>query len=538
MILISSGAYVVHSLISEVGNIPPSFLPIGNKRLYEYQVELLEGLNDDIYLSIPESYELSPFDKAKLYELSVNIIEVADGISLGASLVYSWLSTGKKYENLVVLFGDTLFSDLNVIKYKNSNAFSVHHNKGLYSRATLESINAIDKGLSNQLITDDSLVISGLFSFLKPHVLMQSIIKNDNNFISGLSQYKNNNHFHVDMDGKWYDFGHLNSFFLSRSEMTTQRSFNSLKISDRTVRKSSAKKNKMLAESYWFDNIPMPLRLHTPIFLKPYSEDGKGNASYELEYLYLLPLNDLFVFSRLPFTYWERILNECKVIILDLKKSSDKDLIDKNLAQIANKIFLEKSISRVSSIKGKSIEKYIQSYGFEVFFKDKVGSNLSVEEILYAMNELIPETKMENMSIVHGDFCFSNILYDSKVQSLKVLDPRGLNMEGELSIYGDARYDIAKLYHSVIGYYDLIIAGRFNLNDNIRDFYTDDFMHSLEESFDKIFFDSGMFVKKEILAINVMLFLSMIPLHADNYERQKAMFANAIRLFNKIKAGE
>jgi len=35
----------------------------------------------------------------------------------------------------------------------------------------------------------------------------------------------------------------------------------------------------------------------------------------------------------------------------------------------------------------------------------------------------------------------------------------------------------------------------------------------------------------EILAINVHLFLSMLPLHDENINRQKAFIANAIRLF-------
>ena len=67
---------------------------------------------------------------------------------------------------------------------------------------------------------------------------------------------------------------------------------------------------------------------------------------------------------------------------------------------------------------------------------------------------------------MHGDFCFSNILYDFKSQSIKVIDPRGLSGDGkEQSIYGDLRYDVAKLAHSVIGKYDFIIAGRFSYSE-------------------------------------------------------------------------
>lgn len=56
MILITSAAYVDQEFVSEIGLIPPSFLPVQNRRLYELQVEMLreQDLNDDIHLSIPE----------------------------------------------------------------------------------------------------------------------------------------------------------------------------------------------------------------------------------------------------------------------------------------------------------------------------------------------------------------------------------------------------------------------------------------------------------------------------------------------------
>ena len=42
MILITSGAYIHQDLVSEIGLLPPSFLPLANRRLYEYQLKLLK----------------------------------------------------------------------------------------------------------------------------------------------------------------------------------------------------------------------------------------------------------------------------------------------------------------------------------------------------------------------------------------------------------------------------------------------------------------------------------------------------------------
>ena len=39
-------------------------------------------------------------------------------------------------------------------------------------------------------------------------------------------------------------------------------------------------------------------------------------------------------------------------------------------------------------------------------------------------------------------------------------------------------------------------------------------------------------------AIVVLLFLSMLPLHDDRPERQRAFLANALRLFRDLEAGD
>lgn len=56
MILITSGAYICQEFAAEVGIIPPSFLPVSNKRLYEHQISLLSSFDRDIYISLSDAY--------------------------------------------------------------------------------------------------------------------------------------------------------------------------------------------------------------------------------------------------------------------------------------------------------------------------------------------------------------------------------------------------------------------------------------------------------------------------------------------------
>ena len=111
MILIASGAYLQGEFASEVGLLPPSFLPIANKRLYEHQIGFLKQANhqNDIFISIPATYKLDSFDIKQLEIFGVNVIPIPEGLSLGESLIYCWNASGRHYNSFTLLHGDTLF---------------------------------------------------------------------------------------------------------------------------------------------------------------------------------------------------------------------------------------------------------------------------------------------------------------------------------------------------------------------------------------------------------------------------------------------
>jgi len=64
-------------------------------------------------------------------------------------------------------------------------------------------------------------------------------------------------------------------------------------------------------------------------------------------------------------------------------------------------------------------------------------------------------------NIIHGDCTFSNTLVDDKNQ-VWFIDPRGTF--GKTKVYGDSRYDWAKLYYSAVGNYDKINSKKFNVD--------------------------------------------------------------------------
>ena len=138
-------------------------------------------------------------------------------------------------------------------------------------------------------------------------------------------------------------------------------------------------------------------------------------------------------------------------------------------------------------------------------------------------------------SVMHGDFCFSNILYSFRRARVRVIDPRGLTETQEPSLFGDLRYDLGKLMHSVSGRYDLIVAGRYaggrvGAAEFQLQFADEPWRDQLEAAALETTMGGVRLDSEAVWAAMTSLFLSMAPLHADRPDRQDAFIANALRL--------
>jgi hypothetical protein len=157
-------------------------------------------------------------------------------------------------------------------------------------------------------------------------------------------------------------------------------------------------------------------------------------------------------------------------------------------------------------------------------------------QIAEDLDSYIDTSPERRQTVMHGDFCFSNVLFSSRVQRIRVIDPRGYVQAGINSVFGDIRYDIAKMSHSILGRYDQIIAGRYSMpaDDNGRfsiEFEAAPHHAWLEEAWSEFAIGGVKAGSAQIRAIMVGLFLSMLPLHADRPDRQRAFIANALRLY-------
>lgn len=520
MLIITSAQYVDSELTAELGELPPTFLPVGNKRLFHHQIAQFRE-HKNIILTLPLGFVPPQQDLDWLHDNHITLCFIAPELSLKASLTECLELNPPDDEQLLILHGDTLIFDIDTMV---RDQISVASTDEYYRWAGLTF------SAGGTIITErfdarsPGLVVSGFFSFAHPRLLQQSLTHAET-FVDALNRYSSTQQLAVRHYPQWLDFGHLHTYFRSKSRITTQRAFNDLSISPRVVSKRSENAAKMRAEHQWFLNIPQELRLYTPQILGYYQD--QNSAGYDMEYLYMSALNELAVFGTLPGVVWKKIISSCYEFIHAMRGYSGPSC----MADSVNCFYRDKTFQRLDELRDSGI---IDITSPNILNGLKLPS---IEQIAHASLNAIPPAKAGDIVISHGDFCFSNILYDFRVQSVRVIDPRGTLNDRDCSVYGDTRYDVAKLCHSLIGQYDYIISERYRLKNtgNIYDFdiETDDALSSIGENF---FSETETrYSEEEIIPIVLNLFITMLPLHADSALRQKALTANALRLYAQYR---
>ncbi len=511
MKIITSAAYVTDELRSEFGQIPPAFLPLQNRRLFEHQQSYLNSIEGDVFLTIPKSYSISENDLKRCKDLNISLVCVPDGLTLADSIKYAIDYINQPLEELVLLHGDSLFFEFP----REVDCVFVSKVKDNYRWGELPE--AFLEGF----------VYTGFFRFSNQAKFKKSLIE-EKSFLEAVAKYIESIKTEFYKVAEWFDFGHVNTYFRSRARLTTERAFNDLKINRFSVVKSSRKVEKIVAETEWFKNIPPKIKVYTPALIDSYY-NGES-ASYEIEYLYLSTLNELFVFGENQPEIWEIIFDSCNEFLeLLIATNSGLNIVSETSNFKAN--LVKKTTARLHEFEnqtGISIDKPWIYNGIEV---------PSLKEISELSASFIND--LARPSMVHGDFCFSNILFDFRKLALKVIDPRGLDFDDKISIFGDIRYDVAKLTHSVLGLYDFIIAGQYHLDFQKEariinfNFYTTESLIKTQLNYQKRSFGGVKIQSPETNAIVLHLFLSMLPLHYDNENRQMALMANVYTFYLK-----
>lgn len=330
----------------------------------------------------------------------------------------------------------------------------------------------------------------------------------------------------------WFDIGHADKYYNSQLGVQA-REFNHITVDKERgiLHKTSDDKNKFIGEILWYLKLPADIEYVRP---RIFSYSTSYTSPYvELEYYSYHTVHELYLYGDLSYNQWVDIFKRVKFIYKDFARY---ELHDKGIKESLEDMYMKKTLERLKTLK--------RDKRFAPFFEHEFVVNgvkyKSINEIIVILKTLLPRMlyDVEKFNIIHGDLCFSNILVDSNFTFIKVIDPRG--KFGKYDIYGDARYELAKLFHSVDGKYDFIIKDLFAI-DVDKEALTIDFpiigknsKFDLYECLLNCFKDEIGDQKPKIELIEALLFLSMIPLHNESVNHQYAMLGTGIQILDRV----
>ena len=336
----------------------------------------------------------------------------------------------------------------------------------------------------------------------------------------------------------WRDFGHLDTYYQAkRAFCINKRCFNYLVIDDcrGIVRKSSTNADKLLNEMKWYLDLPKDLRYMAPrvfdySFVNP-------EPFIEMEYYSYPALNDVYLYGSLDGGVWKRVFQAVGGLLKQMHSHRFQPQERDHLVRRMRSMYEDKTRTRLLPV--------TEDARFAAFCEPWVSINGQTYMGIPQCLELLPRVadaidmySLDYFTVIHGDLCLSNILYDRRNGFVRVIDPRG--EFGDVGIFGDLRYDLAKLSHSFEGDYDLILNGLFDgewKSGGYRyELQLEDRHRCVKALFRNWFLAECGASYRQVKFIESLLFLSMVPLHNDRFESQQAFLAKGLETFNQIAA--
>jgi dTDP-glucose pyrophosphorylase len=343
--------------------------------------------------------------------------------------------------------------------------------------------------------------------------------------------------------GTWLDCGNPDRQAASQRVLLEQRAFNELHVDEvfGTITKRSRHVEKFVDEINYLRLLPADLAVLFPRVVDYSTEAASPHLT--LEFYGYPTLAELYVFENVDAGIWRRVFEHLHRLITEGFLAHPHP-IDSTAVRA---MYLDKPRQRLAELDAPSALRTL------VDAEEPVHVNGQPLRPIAALWPRIEEavSRLEHNAagaVIHGDLCFSNVLYDLRSGVGKLIDPRG--SFGHAGLYGDLRYDVAKLWHSVHGSYDFITADLFRVEvdglDASLQIHRRPYHERIRAEFEDVFFvepradapvegidASGRFDRNDIALITGLLFASLPPLHYDHPPRQLAMYLRALQLLNE-----
>lgn len=442
-----------------LGKLPGIVYPINQRTVFDYLYEQYKDFDIDVIC-----YEQAGEVQRRL-EKYINDgvrVRVLDSLGdLGHTVHFALRDVSG---SVVINFADTIVMD-DISTIAGADAFYCHEDymsetwtyfdmengriTNIYDKESIDSDNK-----KKLFVGVFSIVDSGYFRGCLEEAFAQKGLSMST-FYFALRRYSERYPMRTITTENWFDIGHQDKYYNSKLEVRA-REFNHITIDKNRgiLRKSSDDKDKLIGEIKWYLKLPKDIEYVSPRIFD-YST-SYGDPYLSMEYYSYHTLHELFLYGDLERQQWADIFKRIRFVRDDFRRYTVRG--EKILPSL-EEMYLTKTIQRMDKLK--------KDGRFRCFFDDNITVNgneyISLDRVARLLERLIPAElyDVENFSIIHGDLCFANIMVDSNLSFIKVIDPRG--RFGAYDLYGDQRYDMAKLFHSVDGKYDYIIKELFDV---------------------------------------------------------------------------
>jgi dTDP-glucose pyrophosphorylase len=334
--------------------------------------------------------------------------------------------------------------------------------------------------------------------------------------------------------GEWLDCGSVTGLHRSKRKLISKvaREFNAISVDEDlgVLTKRSRHPTDLYQEYAWYATIPPQLRILAPRVLRYQAGRGKRRTELQLEYYGYNSLSEVWVYQNLHEDVWKSIIKHLLTILRKFRLYSGR-LHPNDFREM----YWHKTERRLKELRNAAGINWgsLLTYGSIVVNGVEMRGLPSLQSAIEERTRML--YRKEDVTIIHGDFHLGNILYDVNSRLLKLIDARGNFGFG--GIYGDAKYDLAKLRHSICGGYDLIVNDLFAIEHDRDRFEVRTTILPVQDAVVR-FLDHQIeregFSIEDVKTIEGLLFLSMLPLHPDHPERQLAMFLRAINILNEV----
>ena len=339
--------------------------------------------------------------------------------------------------------------------------------------------------------------------------------------------------------GSWWDFGHPDTYYeTKRKAFTRERSFNRVSIDESrgVLRKESDNVRKFHDEIRWYLRLPKSLQHLTPRIFD-YSLDF-DRPFVEMEFYGYPVVSDVYLYGAWDEGVWTQLFRGLRQVMERMAEYAYRPAESGELVMAMREMYETKTTQRLAPV--------LADPRFSRFCREHLTINgrtcVGLPAALALLPALIQATglyEQDRFAIIHGDLCLSNILYDPRNRIIRLIDPRG--GFGAFDMYGDARYDLAKLDHSLEGDYDFYVNGLFDLQWQAVDQLL--LRAHLRQSHEVVKRIYRMHLKQEqpiqqsrLQLIESLLFLSMVPLHQDRPLSQQAFLARGLLSLSGVAA--